>query len=234
MTANEEPMSTTNDAAASLRWTVASDGGGGVTATRFVEAPPTETDNGFAFANVEAFRPGNDFITVEMCDSAGSCGSRAGQPSATIQARVVACSCTSCDDEVDNDGDGSTDYPDDPGCKSPDDNDEYNLPPDCNNGDCEAESTITIRYSVIHGRARFLGQLQTRVEECAPDREIVLKKPRPGPDLVVASDLTDDAGIWRIPFPDASGRFYARSPVKRYENVSCLGDRSVTLRIQRD
>jgi hypothetical protein len=34
-----------------------------------------------------------------------------------------------CSDGLDNDGDGLTDYPDDPGCSSASDNDEYNSPP---------------------------------------------------------------------------------------------------------
>ncbi len=42
-----------------------------------------------------------------------------------------------CDDGVDNDGDGLADYPDDPGCVSVFDNDEYDSPPvipDCDDG----------------------------------------------------------------------------------------------------
>lgn len=40
-----------------------------------------------------------------------------------------------CSDEVDNDGDGSIDYPNDPGCESPQDDDETdNQPPDCSDG----------------------------------------------------------------------------------------------------
>src|SRR5262249_48508290 len=38
-----------------------------------------------------------------------------------------------CGDGMDNDGDGLTDFPADPGCTSADDNDEYN-PPECVNG----------------------------------------------------------------------------------------------------
>jgi hypothetical protein len=41
-------------------------------------------------------------------------------------------------DGFDNDGDGLIDYPEDPGCASMQDNDEYNVPPDpCGNGICE-------------------------------------------------------------------------------------------------
>jgi hypothetical protein len=37
-----------------------------------------------------------------------------------------------CSDGIDNDGDGKVDYPADPGCSSPSDNDEYNAPPTYN------------------------------------------------------------------------------------------------------
>ncbi|WP_202320055.1 vWA domain-containing protein [Archaeoglobus neptunius] len=36
---------------------------------------------------------------------------------------------TQCNDGIDNDGDGLIDYPNDPGCSSPQDNNEYNVPP---------------------------------------------------------------------------------------------------------
>jgi hypothetical protein len=35
---------------------------------------------------------------------------------------------TQCNDSIDNDGDRLIDYPNDPGCTSPDDDDEYNVP----------------------------------------------------------------------------------------------------------
>ena len=42
-----------------------------------------------------------------------------------------------CSDDRDNDGDGRTDHPDDPGCSSPEDNDEADLPPapQCSDGE---------------------------------------------------------------------------------------------------
>ena len=89
---------------------------------------------------------------MEACDAGGTCGSAAGLPEgATIQTRVTSgCfSCSQCADEVDNDGDGLTDYPDDPDCASEDDNDEG---PGCEH----CNTLITIRYTK---REQFLGQV---------------------------------------------------------------------------
>src|SRR5258705_2881294 len=43
----------------------------------------------------------------------------------------MTCKKSMCSDGCDNDGDGKTDYPAEPGCSSPDDNDETD---DCPNG----------------------------------------------------------------------------------------------------
>ncbi|MBO8183020.1 MAG: VWA domain-containing protein [Archaeoglobus sp.] len=55
-------------------------------------------------------------------------------PSGTLQIILANCTqaiqnvTTQCNDGIDNDGDGLIDYPNDPGCSSPQDNDEYNPP----------------------------------------------------------------------------------------------------------
>ena len=45
-----------------------------------------------------------------------------------------------CNDGIDNDGDGMIDYPDDPGCDSSTDDDEYNAPPPPPSGEIEVFS----------------------------------------------------------------------------------------------
>jgi glutamine amidotransferase-like uncharacterized protein len=49
--------------------------------------------------------------------------------------RAPGTAAAACSDETDNDGDGLIDYPDDPGCDGPDDQDERDpLPPACSDG----------------------------------------------------------------------------------------------------
>lgn len=62
---------------------------------------------------------------------------------------AMVCAKPVCSDGVDDDGDGKNDYPDDPGCKSPEDNDESdNCPsgagcPKCANGVDDDHDTLT-------------------------------------------------------------------------------------------
>ncbi|MEA2446555.1 MAG: hypothetical protein QOK47_192 [Actinomycetota bacterium] len=158
MDADESPTSTTTDGATSLRWSI--EPGDGQAVTRFAEPPPSETETGLAIARLEAVRPGNDFVTVEFCDPSGRCGVDFGLPAASLQARVVA--CTGCDaqcgDQVDNDGDGATDFPDDSGCGSEGDNDERpSCPPNtiCDFGPPPSRSVTTQTTIGVRSKDRF-------------------------------------------------------------------------------
>ncbi|MBU2260268.1 DUF11 domain-containing protein, partial [Patescibacteria group bacterium] len=48
---------------------------------------------------------------------------------------IAICELSQCQDEDDNDGDGVTDYPDDPGCNSPQDDDESDGTTECQDGE---------------------------------------------------------------------------------------------------
>ena len=79
-------------------------------------AEPTEVD--------ECDRPAND-----------PSGAPAGECSDTVT-KTWTQAAAQCADGTDNDGDGQTDHPDDPGCDSPQDNDETDPEPTVENGPC--------------------------------------------------------------------------------------------------
>ncbi|HVL63922.1 MAG TPA: calcium-binding protein [Actinomycetota bacterium] len=70
-----------------LQWFIAPSGGGELTATRFTGAVPNETGNdGTATTTIEAFRQGNDIITVCLQNDPGG---NAGADCASVQKRVT-------------------------------------------------------------------------------------------------------------------------------------------------
>ncbi|MBA2724651.1 MAG: hypothetical protein H0U53_01565, partial [Actinobacteria bacterium] len=94
-----------------LQWFITPSGGGELTATRFNPPPPNETGaDGTTTATIEAFRQGNDIITVCLQNDPG--GNAIGD-CADVQKRVTQGGGPNpqCSDGVDNDGDGQTDFP---------------------------------------------------------------------------------------------------------------------------
>lgn len=70
-----------------LQWFIAPSGGGELTATRFEGNPPNETGpDGTVTTLIEAFREGNDTITVALQNDPGG---NAGSDSASVQKRVT-------------------------------------------------------------------------------------------------------------------------------------------------
>lgn len=108
-----------------------------------------------------------------------------------------------CGDGVDNDGDGFTDYPNDPECDSAEDSPEIF-------GDGRFPTHITIRYD--RREAHFIGELGNVPRGCLSDRLVRLKRPRQGRDHVVDRDRTDAHHVWVIRKKDAHGKFYAVAP----------------------
>lgn len=108
-----------------------------------------------------------------------------------------------CSDGVDNDGDGFTDYPNDPECGSPEDSPESFV-------DQGFPAHLTIRYDAHD--AHFIGEVGNVPRGCLSDRLVRLKRPRPGRDHVVARDRTDSHHVWVIRKKDAHGKFYAAAP----------------------
>ena len=76
----------------------------------YVQSGNTVTANGVTWNNLVEAGQNVDF---------GFCAARSQTPPPPSSV---------CDDGVDNDNDGFTDFPDDTGCESPEDNDEFNLP----------------------------------------------------------------------------------------------------------
>ena len=136
-----------------------------------------------------------------------------------------------CSDGIDNDNDGSTDFPDDFDCDSPEDNSESDV-------GGRFPSNISIRYDRDARPAAFKGKVASSRRECKQGRRVVLKKVTPGPNRTVGTDRTNNRGNWRIVKRRARGRFYAI--VKQQTKTAASGatlicgrDRSVTIRITR-
>ncbi len=94
----------------------------------------------------QAGATGNYDLTVNLYDSEGVACTSDATCAPGLHCRIplggtdMVCSKPMCSDGVDDDGDGKADYPDDPGCTSPTDNDETDdcpsgpMCPQCGNG----------------------------------------------------------------------------------------------------
>ena len=87
-------------------------------------------------------------------------------------------------------------------------------------------SEITIRYR--HGR--FLGVVRSRSGRCEPQREVTLKEVRNGRRANAGEDFSDRNGSWKVRFPDARGRFFAKLAARHLGDVRCQGARSRTIK----
>ncbi|HEV3473314.1 MAG TPA: hypothetical protein VG408_08970, partial [Actinomycetota bacterium] len=83
--------------------------------------------------------------------------------------------------------------------------------------------------------SRFQGTVASPSARCERGREVVLKKKRPGKDRIVALDITDRTGRWKVGgFVDPEGAYYAVAKTKGFvtndgDLQSCARDRSRTL-----
>ena len=83
----------------------------------------------------------------------------------------------------------------------------------------------TIRY-----RPRFrvwVGAVGSPRRKCQSERLVRLKRIEPGPNPVIAEDLSNHRGVWRITRGNREGRYYAvvrRSSYVNYQGTSipCL------------
>ena len=133
-----------------------------------------------------------------------------------------------CNNGVDDDGDGVTDFPDDPHCQNPEDNTEApsghaSLP------------TLTIRY--FRDAAAFKGEVQEARNECREQRRVVLRRRTPEGTRTVARTFTDEQDRWKVYWPAARGRYFAvslRVEVAQPDGTTlvCARDRSVTIRVR--
>ena len=89
-------------------------------------------------------------------------------------------------------------------------------------------SAVTIH----HRKAphRFKGRVTSLDAGCVPDRQVRIKRRRPGADLNIGSDLTDAAGKYVVPHTRTrrTRGYYARVTA----TADCLSDRSRTIRVR--
>ena len=126
-----------------------------------------------------------------------------------------------CFNGNDDDGDGRRDYPEDLGCSSFSDPDEFGPCPLC------PPPSLTIEYSKKNG---FRGRAYT-FNSCVADRPVVVKRVRDGRDLVVGRDRTGAGGRWVVARDVQSGKYYAVAPEFTYttaegDEPTCPGIRS--------
>ncbi|MBI5621355.1 DUF4215 domain-containing protein, partial [Candidatus Falkowbacteria bacterium] len=88
----------------------------------------------------------NELDDNEECDDGNTIDGDGCSSSCQIESVLLA----ACSDGIDNDGDGLTDYPDDPGCLSPSDDDEYNF---------IQIIQLTEELAVVHEVSQFLAEL---------------------------------------------------------------------------
>jgi len=135
-----------------------------------------------------------------------------------------------CSDQVDNDGDGFVDFPDDAACHATDDDSEEI------HGD-PAPTLVVIRYR--DGDGSFVGQVSTALRACLRDRVVVVRREVSGRDPVLWRASTAPDGDWKTArFPRANGRFYAVAKPKFFRTSTggfsmCSRKRSTTIRVHR-
>jgi hypothetical protein len=92
------------------------------------------------------------------------------------------------------------------------------------------DSSITIDY----GNDKFSGAVKS-AKKCKPQREVVVRKVRKGPDPVVGRDTTNRRGKWSATVEDAKGRYFAKVAKRVFTQgstrVECGGARSKTIRV---
>jgi len=133
-----------------------------------------------------------------------------------------------CRDGVDNDDDGSSDFPEDTGCISAEDYYEGLTEEECDEP-CDPP-TLTIKK-----RSDSLsGYMRSPHETCQTDRTVFLYRKRSGPDRWVMRIGLDPQGRWGMDGPARPGRYYAAVlPEIKYpigEQVKCSAVASRTVR----
>lgn len=105
---------------------------------------------------------------VELADTCESLGFTSGTVTCDAGCRFETTECShACSDGIDNDDDGYLDYPEDPGCTAPDDNDEFVFANECDNipttiVDITTDADVTIVADTLSSATGFAGS-------CAPN-----------------------------------------------------------------
>ena len=92
------------------------------------------------------------------------------------------------------------------------------------------DSTLSIDY----GNSKFSGKV-TSASKCKPQRQVVVRKLKSGPDPVVGRDTTNARGKYSFSFGDAKGKYYAKVAKRIFTQgstrVECGADRSKTITV---
>lgn len=132
-----------------------------------------------------------------------------------------------CSDSVDNDGDGYTDFPDDPECDETNDDMEY----------AHVDSfrtAVTIRYA---RKTAFKGTVASDHQQCSDQRRVELRRRYGNGSRIVARTFTSAQGRWKVYWPRAEGRYFALARSAQVIDPSgatifCRRDASVTIRVR--
>ena len=209
----DQPVSTL-DTSEWIRWLRT----GPVTITQ-AETETTEVGQARATIRIEALGTGH--IAASLCPDL-ECASTPSHDSVLLSIVHQDPTPPVCDDAVDNEGDGATDFPEDPDCESASDLDEADA--------VAHDNLLTIRFAhgVFGGRLRTLAQ-----PACGRRRLIRLKKVGPGADRLIGHDRTGRRGYWSVLREHPRGRFYAVAPQATrtvYDRYSdCPRVRSLTI-----
>ena len=127
-----------------------------------------------------------------------------------------------CFNGNDDDGDGRRDYPEDLGCSSFTDSDEFGPCPLC------PPPSLTIDHT---NRSGFRGRTYT-FNSCVADRLVVVKRVRDGRDPAVGRDRTGEGGRWAVTRDVQPGKYYAVAPAFTYTTAE--GDEPTCPEIRSD
>lgn len=184
----------------------------------------TETDDeGRVPATIRIQDVGTAQITASLCADLG-CSQIVSENTLELRAVHQDPPPPHCNDGVDNDADGQTDFPNDPDCESAEGEESPRT--------SHPHWVLTIRYDP----PRFLGRMFDEEPRCQAHRMVRVKRVRPGPDRLIGRDRTDRRGNWEVPHTNARGRFYATARrAERYDGkqaIACPANRSVTIIIR--
>jgi hypothetical protein len=131
-----------------------------------------------------------------------------------------------CSDGIDNDGDGATDYPDDPSCVD----ELYDSEATTDPSDTRVLRTVTLGFSewradrmVVFGRVRMVTPGPSECTAGAPVR--ILRRSREGRWVPLRTVTTSGEGWYVLTLPDRPGRYLASA--LRFE-PGMVGDTYVT------
>ena len=159
----------------------------------------------------------------------------AGAPAGVCEDSVVipwssdAASPAQCEDGLDNDDDGSMDFPNDSDCVSRDDDTER-LVSD------PMPTSLTMRFQ--RSNSRFAGSVHHRRPRCQRGRAVVVKKVTKSGSRAIWWAASDRQGRWKTQaFPRARGRYFAVLRAEwvavRGVMINCGSDRSPTIEVSR-